>query len=93
MIPGPPLRKECPYCQTVKELMSLVSGNTFSAEHWSDTKSIYPMLPTNSDVQKCPGCGKYYFLADAETLPSGEDPHKRLMDRLFDLLESEDKQV
>ena len=87
MIPGPALRKECPYCKEVKELMSLRSGNTIGGEHWSDTKKVYPMLP------KCPGCGKYYSLADAKTLPSGEDPHKRLMDRLFDLLESEDKQV
>ena len=34
------------------------------------------MLPQNSDVQKCPECGKYYFLADAKTLPSGEDSLK-----------------
>lgn len=76
MIPGPPLRKECPYCKAVKELMSLRSGNTFGGTHWSDTKRIYPMLPQNSDVQKCPKCGKYYFLADAKTLPSGEDSLK-----------------
>ena len=76
MIPGPPLRKECPYCKAVKELMSLRSGNTFGGTHWSDTKRIYPMLPQNSDVQKCPECGKYYFLADAKTLPSGEDSLK-----------------
>jgi len=67
---GAPLRVECPYCKAVKELLKLVSGNTFRGTHWSDTKSVYPMLPKNSEVQKCPECGKYYFLEDAKTLPS-----------------------
>ena len=84
MIPGPALRKECPYCKEVKELMSLRSGNTIGGEHWSDTKKVYPMLPKNSDVQKCLGCGKYYFLADAKTLPSGEDPFLSIFDKLFE---------
>ena len=64
--------------------MSLVSGNTCGGMHWSDTKKVYPMLPKNSDVQKCPGCGKYYFLADAKTLPSGEDPFLSIFDKLFE---------
>ena len=89
MIPGPALRKECPYCKEVKELMSLRSGNTFGGTHWSDTKRIYPMLPQNSDVQKCPSCGKFYFLSDANTLPAGEDPYRKLMEQLFDELDSE----
>ena len=89
MLPGPPLRKECPYCKAVKELMSLRSGNTFGGTHWSDTKRIYPMLPQNSDVQKCPSCGKFYFLSDAKTLPAGEDPYRKLMEQLFDELDSE----
>ena len=64
--------------------MSLRSGNTIGGVHWSDTKKVYPMLPKNSDVQKCPGCGKYYFLADAKTLPSGEDPFLSIFDKLFE---------
>lgn len=84
MKPGPPLRKECPYCKTVKELINLASGNTFGGMHWSDTKNVYPMLPHNSDVQKCPGCGKYYFLEDAETLPSEREilTHIKWVDKL-----------
>lgn len=85
MIIGPSLRKECPYCGEVKELISLRSGNTFRATRWSDTKTIYPMLPKNSDVQKCPVCGKYYFLADAKTLAPGKDPFKELWEKLHDL--------
>lgn len=87
MIPGPPLRKECPYCKAVKELTSLRSGNTCGGTHWSDTKRIYPMLPQNSDVQKCPECGKYYFLSDAKTLAPGKDPFRALWDKLIEEIE------
>lgn len=57
--------------------------------HWSDTKKEYPMLPRNSEVQKCLRCGKYYFLADAKTLPSGEDPFLSLFDKLSNELDNE----
>ena len=81
---GPPLKKQCPYCGEVKKLLSLNSGNTFGGTHWSDTKSEYPMLPSISEVQKCPGCGKYYFLKDAKTIPSdpSEDPFRRIYESL-----------
>lgn len=51
----------CPFCGKEKEIMSLISGNTFGAEYWSDNKQIAPMLPEISFVQKCPQCGKYYI--------------------------------
>jgi hypothetical protein len=51
----------CPYCGEKKELMSLVSGNTFGVKIWSDMKRIAPMLSRVSPVQKCPKCGKYYL--------------------------------
>lgn len=46
--------------------MSLISGNTFGAELWSDNKQIAPMLPEISYVQKCPHCGKYYITGRQE---------------------------
>ena len=61
MLPGNAEIVKCPYCGTEKELMTLLSGNTFGAEYWSDNKRIAPMLPSVSPVQKCPNCGKYYF--------------------------------
>ncbi len=51
----------CPFCGKKKEIMSLLSGNTFRAEMWSDNKQIAPMLPEISFVQRCPQCGKYYI--------------------------------
>lgn len=51
----------CPYCGKTKELLGLMSGNTFRARLWSDLKMRAPMLPQVSPVQKCPHCGKYYL--------------------------------
>ncbi len=60
MIPGPSQILICPHCGREKQIMSLISGNTFGAELWSDSKQIAPMLPEISLVQKCPHCGKYF---------------------------------
>ena len=61
MLPGKAKIVKCPYCGEEKELMTLISGNTFGAKYWSDNKRIAPMLPTISPVQKCSKCGKYFF--------------------------------
>lgn len=58
---------KCPYCSTKKELMTLLSGDTFGAQFWSDGKIIASRLPEVSFVQKCPGCGKYYFGFEVST--------------------------
>ena len=65
-MPGNPRILICPFCSTEKQIMSLISGNTFGAELWSDNKQIAPMLPEISYVQKCPHCGKYYITGRQE---------------------------
>ena len=62
MLPAHERIISCPHCGGEKEIMSLMSGNTFGAEQWSDAKFIAPILPQPSPVQKCPHCGKYYFM-------------------------------
>ena len=69
----------CPFCGKQKELLSLISGNTFGAVLWSDGKQIAPMLPKVSPVQKCPRCRKYYLyynqpikIADHESFTTGD---------------------
>ena len=52
----------CPHCGGEKEIVQIVSGNTYGAWLWSDSKQIAPMLPHVSPIQKCPTCGHYYFL-------------------------------
>ena len=66
MMPGNPQILICPFCGTEKQIMSLISRNTFGAELWSDNKQIAPMLPEISYVQKCPHCGKYYITGRQE---------------------------
>jgi len=67
MNPGYAQILTCPHCGTKKEVLSLISGNTFGQTLWSDNKTIAPMLPKVSFVQKCPHCGKYYLLSRQET--------------------------
>lgn len=66
MKPGKPQILTCPHCGGEKQIMSIVSGNTFGAEYWSDNKVIAPMYPEISLVQKCPHCGKYYLKSHQE---------------------------
>ena len=67
MIPGPANVLCCPFCGSRKEVMSLLSGNTFPATVWSDTRREYPMLPEVSPIQRCNDCGKYYFIDQAKS--------------------------
>lgn len=73
MIPGPANILSCPYCGANKEVMSLVSGNTIGGTVWSDTRRHYPMLPEVSPIQKCPHCGKYYFIEQAKSEYAKDD--------------------
>ncbi len=70
---GNPTRLTCPHCGKVKHILSIASGNTFGATHWSDTKHDYPMLKSPSSVQRCPHCGHYYFYEDANPVDCNPD--------------------
>lgn len=59
MLPAPAQLYACPFCGKTKPMLSLMSGNTFGGELWSDGRAINPMLPKISTIQKCPNCGKY----------------------------------
>ena len=69
--------KPCPFCGGEKEVMSLVSGNTFGGTVWSDTRREYPMLPEVSPIQQCPHCKKYYFIEQAKREYS-KDPESEM---------------
>ena len=66
MTPAKATLLKCPFCGKEKEVLSLMSGNTIHGRQWSDLKSVYPMLPKVSPIQKCPSCGKYYFAENVE---------------------------
>ena len=73
MNPGHSQSLTCPYCGEKKDIMSLISGNTFGATIWSDNKRVAPMLPDISIIQKCPKCRKYYFRTRQEAVFSEDD--------------------
>ena len=61
MVLGHPQILTCPHCGQTKEIMNVLSGNTFGAKSWSDNKRVAPMLPEISYVQKCPHCANYFI--------------------------------
>lgn len=67
MNPGRAQVLTCPHCGGKKEVISLISGNTFGRIVWSDRRVYTPMLPEPSFVQKCPHCGKYFLTSRQET--------------------------
>jgi len=96
MIPGKAKIITCPHCGKEKEIMSLVSGNTFNSTLWSDNKHECPMLSTVSYVQKCPECGKYYIYSRQEdrygevsSLETGYLDYPEMKEALAQLLEED----
>ena len=62
---GPPEQLTCPMCGKDKYILSILSGNTFNATYWSDSKRVFPMLKQPSPIQRCPHCGAYFFYQDS----------------------------
>ena len=75
---GPPQILTCPHCGTKKQILSILSGNTFGAVFWSDNRCYAPMMDHVSYVQRCPGCGMYYILSRQEPVfADGDTCHHR----------------
>lgn len=51
----------------------MMSCNTFGATLWSDGRSIYPMRPTISAIQKCESCGSYSLFSQWEKCGCDKD--------------------
>lgn len=63
MLPGSEFLYECPECGHKFKNQSLLSGNTFGADFFSDGRCIAVMLPEYPDFTKCGGCGKIMRLS------------------------------
>jgi hypothetical protein len=63
MIPGPNRMYKCPECGHLLKKGSIISGNTFGAELYSDGKSIATMLPEFPDLTKCKKCDAIFWLS------------------------------
>lgn len=76
MTPAPSYLISCPFCGGDKKMRSIASGNTYGGTVWSDTRRHYPMLPEVSPLQRCPHCGKYYFIDQAKKRWPEEDDYR-----------------
>lgn len=76
MIPGDTLFYKCPKCKSITTKGSLLSGNTFGSVIYSDGKRIAPMLPDFPYLNKCGGCGWYYWLNDKSKVNDIIDDNK-----------------
>jgi hypothetical protein len=57
MFPGPDNVIECPNCKAFGWYPTLLSGNTFGARRWTDSRMVAPMLPRPPAVTKGDECG------------------------------------
>jgi hypothetical protein len=66
MLPGPTIIISCPHCGQYAKKRTLISGNTFGSELWSNGKRIAPMLPEFPSLVLCKKCDKFYWVMDAK---------------------------
>lgn len=78
MLPGPNQVYECPLCKKLLFRRSLMSGNTFGAEVFSDGKRIAPMLPEYPNLTKCPECNSMFWLSNLEEIGSFSSRESRV---------------
>jgi hypothetical protein len=72
MIPGPTLIIPCPRCGETGKKSTLISGNTFGQQLWSDGKRIARMLPDYPWLVKCRHCGKFFYTQEERAIASVE---------------------
>jgi hypothetical protein len=70
MKPGPTIIIACPYCGQYAKKKTLLSGNNFDAELWSDGKRVAPMLPAYPSLVICKKCNQFYWVKDAKEVES-----------------------
>ena len=98
MIPGPDKIIECPKCKGLARVITLISGNSFGAQRWTDGKMIAPMLTLSPAITKCKSCNQYFWISDANSVgnfPKNQDEAENVPDdwknakRVRDLTKSE----
>lgn len=79
MLPGPTLYFECQNCESIISKSSLLSGNTFCSELYSDGKSIAPMLPQFPRVTKCVNCNSIVWLESNNQVKNEPKPKNHII--------------
>ncbi|MBN1210353.1 MAG: hypothetical protein JXB05_36205 [Myxococcaceae bacterium] len=68
MIQGPDEIIACPHCGALHRRRTVLSGNTFGAEVWTDGWSWAPMLPQPPLISRCTRCSRFFWVGRAECL-------------------------
>ena len=97
--PGPDIIRECPKCNAALKQETMLSGNTFGAQFWTDGKMDAPMRPDYPWLVKCPKCGTLFWIDESKKLgerwypektwPDAIDPSKPTEADLLSLLGAE----
>jgi hypothetical protein len=70
MIPGPNEIYKCPNCNNLLSRGSLLSGNTFVKQVYSDGKIISKMLPEFPSITKCSKCESIFWIRKLQKVGS-----------------------
>jgi hypothetical protein len=76
---GPNEIYTCPQCGNLIQNKSLMSGNTFDAELYSDGKRIAPMLPEFPNLTDCKKCRNIFWLSKTKKIGEyswGDEPNQ-----------------
>jgi hypothetical protein len=84
MLPGPTIIISCPLCGQLAKQETIISGNTFDSQLWSDCKSISPMLPEFPTLTVCKGCNQFFWIKDAKEVETVKD-RKELREKWSDI--------
>ncbi|MCL2039289.1 MAG: hypothetical protein FWG85_02540 [Bacteroidetes bacterium] len=71
---GPYYIYKCPKCSNLLQKGSISSGNNLGATHYSDGKTILPMLPQFPNLTKCKKCNTILWLNFMEEIGTCEWP-------------------
>src|SRR3954447_12789981 len=66
LVPGRILA--CPICGAFAKTLTLISGNTFGAVHFTDGSMIAMSLPDVPRITRCKNCGSLYWLDDEKAV-------------------------
>jgi hypothetical protein len=72
MKPGPTIIIACPNCGQYAKKKTLLSGNNFGTELWSEGKRVLAILPVFPSLVICKKCNQFYWVKDAKEVESVE---------------------
>jgi hypothetical protein len=78
---GPPVHKECCFCESPIEVLPLIEGSHTGSILWSDGFMDSPMMPKQEIIAKCGSCQEVVWLIDLPTVVIGED-NQELKDKI-----------